>query len=350
MLEIKKKFNLLNHNTFKLNSIASAWFKASSIEDIINAIDYSQKNNLTIVPIGDGSNILLGPSIKKLVLDINLKGIKLINQDSDTVLIEVGAGENWHKWVCIASNNSWYGLENLALIPGRVGAAPIQNIGAYGVEVSDFIESVQFIDLNKYKKDQTYISSIVNHECDFSYRNSIFKSLKKSSIITSVTFRLKKKFEANLTYSNLAENIKNNASISSQDIINTVTDIRKKKLPNPSLVPNVGSFFKNIEMNEEDFKKFITNIPNAPFFKQKKKYKIPSAWLIDQCGYKFRKYKTLSMHKDQALVMTNCSNKDESNPSNRIDLNDVIFFSNEIKKSVDERFGLKLDVEPEIIS
>jgi UDP-N-acetylmuramate dehydrogenase len=350
MLEIKKKFNLLNHNTFKLNSIASAWFKASSIEDIINAIDYSQKNNLTIVPIGDGSNILLGPSIKKLVLDINLKGIKLINQDSDTVLIEVGAGENWHKWVCTASNNSWYGLENLALIPGRVGAAPIQNIGAYGVEVSDFIESVKFIDLNKDKKDQTYISSMKNHECDFCYRNSIFKSLKNSLIITSVTFRLKKKFDPNLTYSSLAQTLEKNISISSQDIINNVTNIRNKKLPNPSLVPNAGSFFKNIEMNDEEFKKFIKKNPNSPFFKNKEIYKIPSAWLIDQCGYKSIKYKTLSMHKEQALVMINSFNKDDSNTSNRIDLDDVIFFSNKIKKSVHEKFEVKLDIEPQIIS
>lgn len=347
MTTISENINLLNHNTFRLNSLAAGWSKITCINDVLHAINYSKKNNIPITPIGDGSNILLRPNVNKLFVDVQLKGIKVIGEDDKKILVEVYAGENWHDWVCYASKKNWYGLENLAFIPGRVGASPIQNIGAYGVEVSDFIESVEYIDLLKSNRNKLCFSRFNNGECNFSYRNSIFKSLKNSLIITSVTFKLNKVFAPNLSYPTLSTFLKKNKKLKSIDVINAVTNIRKEKLPDPKLLPNVGSFFKNIQLNDEEFRYFLEVNSDAPFFKKGDFFKIPSAWLIDKCGYKGKTYKSLGMHNKQALVMVNYFNKNEEN---YIDLNDVFYFSNKIRDSVKRKFNLDLDIEPEIIS
>lgn len=350
MLNIKKNFNLLEFNTLKLNSSAEAWAKITCINEIPYLINYSKKNNLQITPIGDGSNVLLRPVVKKLLVDIQIKGINVIGEDDKTTLIEVCAGENWHDWVCFASKKSWHGLENLALIPGRVGAAPIQNIGAYGVEVSDFIESVTYVDLLKSTKNEMFISRLSNDECNFSYRNSNFKKLKNSIIITSVTFRLNNEFKPNLSYPSINKFFSNSNTFKSIELIKLIIKIRKEKLPDPSIFPNVGSFFKNIELSNEEFELFIKKNLDAPYFKSGSVFKIPAAWLIDECGYRGKKYKSLSMHEKQALVMINNFNNSELKFSKNINLEDVIYFSNEIKNAVKKRFNLNLDIEPELIS
>lgn len=361
---IHRNVNLHAHNTLRLASTANAYSKISNLKELSTAIAFSHAEQLPIIPLGEGSNVILQRAINAYILDIQLRGIKKIKENDSHIWIEVGAGENWHQWVMHSIAERWFGLENLALIPGRVGAAPIQNIGAYGCEVSSFIDSVKLVNVNQESTDKLSLSTLSTKQCQFAYRDSIFKqSLNAQTIITSVVFKLNKTFIPQLSYPALKQQIelKRLATINAIDVADTVIAIRSEKLPDPKTLANAGSFFKNIAINQQQLDSFILKHPSAPYFQYNHSnspdnigYKIPAAWLIEQCGFKGAKSGHLGMHKQQALVLINYSDSEtssidtaSSNPAPNA--TDVINFSEKIIAAVKQRFGFTLQREPQII-
>ena len=360
---IKRHVNLQAHNTLRLASTASAYSKITSIENLLTAITLSHAEQLPIVPLGEGSNVILQNTINAHILDIQLGGIKKINEDSSHVLVEVGAGENWHQWVMHSISEQWFGLENLALIPGRVGAAPIQNIGAYGCEVASFIESVNFINLEYNNSTKLSVSTLSGEQCQFSYRDSIFKqSLMAKTVITSVIFKLNKTFKPQLSYPALQQRINRESldTVDAKAVAQAVIAIRSEKLPDPKQLPNAGSFFKNIAINQQQLNDFLRQYPDAPHFEyqytdnqdglNKTGYKIPAAWLIEKCGFKGQRTGNLGMHNQQALVLINYSESNQADSlQSRAQASDVISFAENIAKAVKARFGFTLHREPQTI-
>ncbi len=353
---IKRNVNLQDHNTLRLSSSANAYSKINNLEALQQAIAFSYAKALPTIPLGEGSNVILQETIDAHVLDIRLLGVEKIKETDNHIWIDVGAGENWHEWVMQSIDAQWYGLENLALIPGRVGAAPIQNIGAYGCEVSSLIDSVNFINLEENNSENLAINTLTAEQCLFAYRDSIFKqTLASKTVITSVVFKLNKSFSPQLSYPALKLRIEqqNLNAINALSVAKAVIAIRSEKLPDPKQLPNAGSFFKNIAINQQQLDTFLAQHPNAPYFQYSNKefsdnvgYKIPAAWLIEQCGFKGKRSGNLGMHKDQALVLIHYG---DSSASETVAA-DVIAFADTIIATVQERFGFSLQREPQTIS
>lgn len=288
--------------------------------------------------LGGGSNILFVNDFEGLVIHLNIKGREIIEENDKEVLIRVGAGENWHETVMYAVDNGWGGIENLSLIPGSVGAAPIQNIGAYGVELEDVFESLEAIDL------ETGISKTFDKKsCKFGYRDSVFKNeLKGKYIITEVTLRLQKDPDVNRTYGALSEHLKEKgiSDPDIKDISETVISIRQSKLPDPAKIGNTGSFFKNPVISEEAFRELQKEYPEIPNYPAGDEIKIPAAWLIDQCGWKGKQIGDAGVHKAHALVIVNYGNANGG---------EIIELAEKIRHSVFKKFGVKLIPEVNIV-
>ena len=351
---IQRNVDLTEANTLRLTSTAAAKITIQSIDDLHTAFQFHRSEKLPLRPLGDGSNVILSSFINACILDVDIKGIEIVNEDHDNIWVKVGAGENWHEWVSYALSNSWFGLENLALIPGRVGASPIQNIGAYGVEVATFIDSVQFIDLKPGIDHLESLQHYNNEQCQFSYRNSIFKEKNNHRLIVSVTFRLAKSFTAQLSYPALSHMIDKLqlSSPKADDVFSSVVNLRNSKLPDPYEIPNAGSFFKNIEVDNSTLNRLLAKFSSMPYFSfpsadDKPLFKIPSAWLIEYCGYKGRREGCLAMHAKQALVLTNLAEVKDGEGSSAAD---VLKFSTGIIHSVYQEFGLSLEIEPQQIN
>lgn len=329
-----EEVSLAKYHTFGLDQKARKLFVADSEEDIVDFVDKYED----FIILGEGSNSVFTKDITKPILQINIKGMSVLDEDENTVELMVNAGENWHELVQIAVHKGWGGIENLALIPGTVGAAPVQNIGAYGVEVSKSIVSVRGIN-RKTKKVETLLSQ----ECHFSYRNSVFKnSLKDQFVITAVTFRLTKKnhhFET--SYHPLEEALQlKNQEATLTSIFDSVIEIRNSKLPDPTKIGNSGSFFKNPIISSEFFADLQSRFPDMPFYKQNEQaYKIPAAWLIENSGWKGKIYKGVGVYPKHALVLINVGNgKGE----------DLLRLIDSIQKSVEEKYDLPLIPEVNI--
>ncbi len=314
---------------------ASKFISITSISDLQEALKQHEK----IFLLSGGSNMLLTKDIQETVLHINCKGIKIIKENKYTVYVKVNAGENWHQFVLWAIKNDFGGIENLSLIPGNVGTSPIQNIGAYGVEVKDTIRTVNAMEIATAKE-----VSFKNEVCNFGYRNSIFKNQAKGKyIITSVVFKLtKEKHKLKYTYgaiqAELAKNKIKNPSI--KDISNAIIKIRQEKLPDPAKIGNSGSFFKNPVVSETIFLKMKAKNENMPFYQVAKDYKIPAGWLIEQCGFKGKRFGDAGVHKNQALVLVNYGNANG---------NDILNLAKKIRKTVLAKFGISLEMEVNII-
>lgn len=356
---IERNVDLQSHNTLRLTSTANAYSRVDSLDGLSTAIAFSQQENIPLIPLGEGSNVILQPTVDAHIVDIQLRGIKKIKEDSEHVWVEVAAGENWHQWVMQSIEEQWYGLENLALIPGRVGAAPIQNIGAYGCEVATFIDCVNYIHLDKVIETNLSQSVLTAEQCQFSYRNSIFKqSLAGITVITSVVFKLDKVFSPQLSYPALKQkiNMDKAATIEATTVASAVIDIRSEKLPNPDHLPNAGSFFKNVVVNQQQLDALLQDYPDAPYFsyeatqtiqssEKASAYKIPAAWLIEQCGFKGERHGHLGMHEKQALVLINYSDQAQA----KINASDILKFSDHIASTVQHRFGFNLHREPQTL-
>lgn len=300
------KKSLKNYNSFGIDVQADEFFSVETKDELIEVLKNVKKEDLFI--LGGGSNMLLTQDLQKTVLHINLKGKKILWEDDQEVIVQAMAGENWHEFVLFCLEKGFGGIENLSLIPGNVGTVPIQNIGAYGVEIKDVFESCTAIEIDTLQEKEFSLEN-----CKFGYRDSVFKNeLKGKYIITSVSFRLKKKnHQLNTSYGSIDKFLEaqgiSNPKI--QDVSNAVISIRKSKLPDPKVLGNSGSFFKNPIITEEDFQQLQKNYPEIPHFSMpENQIKVPAGWLIDKAGLKGYRKGDAGIHKDQALVLVNYGN------------------------------------------
>ena len=328
-------FSLKNHHTFGLECIAKAYFETANLEELKQVV--AETENLFI--LGEGSNILLPPIFEKKVVRYTNEKVQIVDQNEDFVWVEVGAGKNWHQWVLWTLENNLSGVENLALIPGTVGAAPIQNIGAYGVEVKQVIEQVQCLDLDSMK-----VELISNRDCQFGYRNSIFKTKwKGKKFITKVRFKLSKKIQNQLNYGQLSQKVieifGEKENYHPKEVAETVIQIREAKLPNPTKIGNAGSFFKNPEVSGQNYQNLLQICGDMPAYKTAFGYKIPAAWLIEKVGMKAVEYSGAATFHKQPLVMIN---------KGKATYQSVISLKEKIQKLVEQKFGIDLEVEVNI--
>jgi UDP-N-acetylmuramate dehydrogenase len=337
--EIKEDFSLHSFNTFHIDSIARYFTEVNSIENLKEFIASGKLNENPFLVLGGGSNLLFTGNFKGIVVHIINKGIEIINRTDDSVIVKAAAGENWHEFVTYCVNQGFGGLENLSLIPGNVGSCPIQNIGAYGVEVKDSILSVEAIDIQSGE-----LLAFSKEECRFGYRDSIFKrDLKGKFAICSVTFELKLNPVVHLEYGAIKQELSameiGNPTIA--DISKAVCAIRHSKLPDPKLLGNAGSFFKNPTVNQKIAEKLTETFPRIVSYPLgNEKVKLAAGWLIEQCGWKGFRDGDAGVHENQSLVLVNYGNATGSN---------ILTLAHRIQNSVYERFGVKLEMEVNVI-
>ena len=332
-------YSLLDLNTFHMD-VKAQWFASFSSKAELRAFLADKRvTEEPLLILGGGSNILFTEDFEGVVLKNNIKGIQVEEENNDSVLVDVGAGENWHQFVLQAVENGWAGIENLSLIPGSVGASPIQNIGAYGVEVKDVIVSVEAVNIHTKESRQ-----FNNSDCQFGYRDSVFKREEKGKwIITKVRFALRKNATLNTTYGAIKDTLDQmGISVPTiKDVSQAVIAIRQSKLPDPVQIGNAGSFFKNPEISVNQFASLKENYPNIVSYPiDATKVKVPAGWLIETAGWKGKNFGTYGVHKDQALVLVNYGNADG---------NDIKKLSQSIKHSIWEMFGIQLETEVNII-
>ena len=332
-MKVIHNVSLKPYNTFGIDVRASKFVKINSIDDLKKILRKTYAEELFI--LGGGSNMLLTGDIHKTVLQIELKGKEVLEEKDDYVIIKAHAGENWHEFVLWTLKQNFGGLENLSLIPGNVGTSPIQNIGAYGVELKDNFVSCEAINI------QTLESRTFSLEdCDFHYRNSVFKNkLKGQYIITSVNFKLSSRnHQFKVDYGAIKSELENIENPGIKDISNAVIRIRKSKLPNPAEIGNSGSFFKNPIIATKAFKKLKQDFPEIPSYQiSENEVKIPAGWLIDKAGLKGYRDGDAGVHTKQALVLVNYGNASGS---------DILMLSIKVREVVKEKFGI--DLEPEV--
>jgi len=329
--------SLLDYNTFKIDVTADSFVEISSQSDVLEVLENKEIKEKDKFILGGGSNILFTKNISGLVIHNQIKGINILKDNECFLEIEVGAGEAWDDFVSWSTKNDFYGAENLSLIPGSVGAAPIQNIGAYGVELKDIFIKLEAVNLSTKE-----IKIFNKSACEFSYRDSIFKNqLKNEFIITKVYFKLYKNRKINTSYKVLKMEIEklklNNPS--SQEIRDIIIYIRNSKLPNPKKLGNAGSFFKNPIINKKKLQQLQAKYANMPFF-EKKEIKIPAAWLIEQVNWKGYRNATCGVYKNHSLVIVNHQNATGQ---------DIVNLSKKIKQSVCQKFNITLEEEVSII-
>ncbi|PCH78390.1 MAG: UDP-N-acetylenolpyruvoylglucosamine reductase [Flavobacteriaceae bacterium] len=335
-MKIQHNISLKQYNTFGIDVNAERFVEITSVMALKTLL--ATEKDLFI--ISGGSNMLLLSDIKKLVVLLNIEGIIIQETQDNDVFVTANAGENWHDFVLWCIDQNYGGLENLSLIPGNVGSCPIQNIGAYGVEVKDTIHQVTAVEIATGK---TRIFS--NEDCDFGYRNSIFKNeLKGAYIITTVSFKLTKTtHQIHDGYGAIQAALKENniTEPSIKDVSKAVIAIRTSKLPDPKDIGNSGSFFKNPVVNTAVFEKIQGNYPSMPFYKvSDDNIKIPAGWLIETCGFKGKRYGDTGVHKNQALVLVNYGNATGK---------EIYALAEKIQTSVLKTFDISLDIEVNIV-
>ena len=331
-------FNLQKFNTLAVPALAQYFVSVKTDDELREALAFARSENLPLLLLGGGSNIVLSTDFPGLVVQIKSQGKEVVNENDEFVWLKVAAGENWHQLVEYSLDNALYGLENLSLIPGSVGAAPIQNIGAYGVEIKDWVAELSALNIRSGLS-----VTFTNESCQFGYRDSIFKqSLKDQYVITSVTFRLRKQPQLNLTYPALKAALDHIAEgeITPQQVSAAVIDIRQTKLPDPTLIPNVGSFFKNPVIDQQQFEALQAENPAIVSYPAAaNQVKLAAGWLIDQAGWRGREIGGAMVHEQQALVLTN---------PGKLSGQVVLELADMIKQSVLEQFGVRLEMEPRI--
>ena len=336
--------SLLNDmNTLAVHSRAKWLIRAQSLDDFKQAFSFASEQQLPIRVLGGGSNVVLESVVDAVVVQPTNQSISIIKESDQSVVIEAGAGTNWHDLVMWAVEKSWYGFENLALIPGSVGASPIQNIGAYGVELASVVESVSFL----------LISSSTSHtltaeQCEFAYRDSIFKhTLRDRAVITSVRFILSKIPKPIVSYPALQQalaasgkSVENPNELRPLDIANAVIAIRQSKLPDPKSIPNAGSFFKNPIVTVKKFEMLREEFPDTVGYAHgANHYKLAAGWLIDHIGLKGELSNGVGLHQDQALVLINPGQRSGAT---------ILKYAQTICKRVFDHYRVELEIEPRV--
>jgi len=332
-MKITQNTSLLPYNTFGIDVKADYFVEYSSIEELQEVLTSEIVTNQPFLHIGGGSNLLFLKDYSGVILHSALKSIEKIREDDNHVYLQVGSGVIWDDLVAYCVSNDWGGVENLSLIPGEVGAAAVQNIGAYGVEIQDVISEV-----NAIAKETATVRSFTVEECCYGYRSSVFKSdLKGKYIITSVLFRLDKKPHFKLSYQHLEEEVLKNGDVNLQTIRQTIIAVRESKLPDTKILGNAGSFFMNPVISKEHFVALQEKHPNIPHYTvSETEEKVPAGWLIDQCGWKGKQIGRAGVHDKQALVLVNMGGATGA---------EIVHLAEQIQKSVQVTFGIELTPE-----
>jgi len=340
MIDIKSDYPLIDLNTFGIPAKAKYFAQVHSQEDLIALLQTIEARENKLFPLGGGSNVLFTKDVEALVIHNNITGIELLHEDENEVLVKSGGGIEWHDFVMYAIEQGWAGLENLSLIPGKIGTAPIQNIGAYGVELKDVFEELTAVDLQTGE-----LRVFTKDECEFGYRSSVFKThLKGKYFITEVTFRLSKKPQFNISYGAISEILAERGvtkdSLTIKDVSDAVIEIRQSKLPDPRKIGNGGSFFKNPTIPTAQYQQLKEQFPDMPAYKvNEQEVKVPAGWLIDQSGWKGYRIDNIGVHDKQALVLVNFGGNNGSK------IRDLAF---RIQKSIQETFGIEISPEVNI--
>lgn len=335
---ITSHVDLTTYNTFGIQVFAEEFSRFDSVETLHDIL--SQHTQKPLLILGGGSNILFTKDFDGLVLRNEIMGKTIVSENEDDVLVKVGAGENWHQFVVYCIENNWGGIENLSLIPGNVGASPMQNIGAYGIEIKDV-----FHELEAYHIPTGELKVFSHKECAFGYRESVFKrDLKGQYVIVNVTFKLKKRNHILKTsYGDIEGELKakNITSPTIRGVSNAVIAIRQSKLPDPKEIGNAGSFFKNPVVEKTVLEKIQKNYPTVPFYPIDDNHvKLPAGWLIDTAGWKGKRLGNHGVHVKQALVLVNYSDAKGQQ---------IYDLSTAILQDIYERFGVELEREVNIL-
>lgn len=337
-MKLQKNISLKPYHSFACDEDATFFTIVKTKEALIEALDWAKENNQPYLVLGSGSNILFTKQFEGLVIKIEITGILKIKESASDVILQVGAGENWTHFVSYCVQKSWGGLENLSLIPGTVGAAPIQNIGAYGVEVCEHIVSVTTYDT----VNNSWVE-LTQQACDFGYRNSLFKKEKNRYIVCAVQFKLSKQPILRTDYGAIKAVLHDRgiSNPSVESIANAVIFIRSNKLPDPKKLGNAGSFFKNPIITKTQYDHLILQFPNLMTYPiNDTTYKIAAGWLIEACGWKGVIENQVGCYKDQALVIVNFgATKGKA----------ILDFSETIILSVQDKFGVLLEREVNIV-
>ena len=338
MINFQTGTSLQPFNTFGIEAAAAAFYEFQTVEDLIAALAQREKEQELLI-LGGGSNVLLTRDFPGLVLRNGLKGIEVLEEDSDHIWVKSMAGENWHSFVMHSIAQGWAGIENMSLIPGTMGAAPMQNIGAYGVEIKQVFESLEAIEISSGE-----LHRFDNAACEFGYRESIFKKAAKGRyVIVSVTLKLNKTPEFNTSYGAIQDTLKEMGveELSLKAVSDAVIKIRQSKLPDPAEIGNAGSFFKNPSIDKLDYEGLRVEFHSIPGYKQPEdKVKVPAAWLIDQAGWKGKTFGKIGVHKNQPLVLVNYGGGQGA------DIRDLAM---KVRESVVQKFGVELTPEVNII-
>lgn len=334
--KLTPNLGLKDRNTFGFDAKAELAYEITAPEQIPELISEIARQKLAWRVLGGGSNVILPDHLPGATLLMNISGQEIISSNSEATFLAVGGGVNWHDFVSWTLENDLPGLENLALIPGTVGAAPIQNIGAYGVEVADYIDSIEAFDL----KDQAFVT-LTNEACCFAYRDSHFKQNPQRFIVTKVVFKLPKAWQARIHYADLAKQFLDRSTPSPEDIFLAVCKIRTRKLPDPKLIGNAGSFFQNPIVPKEQFETLLKAHPDLVSYPDvESKRKLAAGWLIDQCGFKGQRMGSVGVYENQALVLVNHGDGTSK---------DILGLAKCIQDKVRAKFGVSLQIEPNIL-
>lgn len=331
-------------NSFGFDVKAQELICVKNTQELLESISYANSKYLPFFILGGGSNVLITKDLPGLTIHLQLLGKSIVHESSTHTYIDVAAGEQWHDFVAWTLDQGLSGLENLALIPGTCGASPIQNIGAYGSDVAAFIDSVEVLDL-EHLTDGREWQTLSRQDCQFSYRHSIFKTFPKRYVVTQVRFALPKIWRANLSYAELAKFFLNQPNPSAQQIFDAVCQIRRKKLPDPKLLGNAGSFFHNPQVSEATYLTLRDKFPGLVAFAGEAvnglaRYKLAAGWLIDQCGLKGYRQGDVGVYDQQALVLVNYG------PGTG---QDVLDLARMIQEKIHAVYGVDLTFEPVII-
>ena len=327
---------LKGRNTFGLDAVADIAYEITAPEQISAVMSQIAQQNLPWRVLGGGSNVILPKVLPGATLLMNITEQEIISADQNATVISVGAGVNWHEFVAWTLENHLPGLENLALIPGTVGAAPIQNIGAYGVEIAQYIDSI-----NAFDAQTNTFATLTKEDCQFAYRDSYFKKHPQRFIVSNVIFSIPKVWQAKIHYADLAKQFEGNPNPTAEEIFLAVCKIRTHKLPDPKVIGNAGSFFQNPIVPNEQYetllKKYagLVSYPDAPG-----KRKLAAGWMIDHCGFKGQRMGEVGVYENQALVLVNHGNGTAQ---------DVLGLDKCIQDKVRKEFGVSLEIEPNIL-
>ena len=338
-LQVQPRASLREHNSFGLPAMAATLVRLATETDVRRVVDHPEYGVAPKFVLGGGSNVVFTRDVPGVVLKVEIMGRRLLRAEREAWIVEAGAGENWHDFVAWTLQQGWPGLENLALIPGQVGAAPVQNIGAYGVELKDRFESLDAVDLTTGRRVTLDASA-----CRFGYRDSVFKQhLVNKTVITRVRFRLPRPWQPVLGYLDLERKMAEtgNAAPDAMTVFDWVCAIRRAKLPDPAVIGNAGSFFKNPVVSPEQCRDIIGRDPEVVHYRLPDgSCKLAAGWLIDACGWKGKTVGRAGVYDKQALVLVNRGGASGA---------EVVTLARAIQESVYGRFGIRLEPEPVIL-